>query len=305
MPVPIIEMRAPMSNPSKRNAPIIDRRRPGSASARANSTSQIVVSAEIVKWQGRREHYSLEGFPKFVHVSRRHIRVGANAVQAASRINGIGFAEMPTRISSFVFLTQMAAAAAPNTTPSVLAHTSDIDVTRPSTKYCASSKEEALFQYGRPEIFNTDQGSQFTSNEFTGTLERHEVTISMDGKGRYMDNIFVERLWRSLKYEEVYLNAYASVAEAKAGIGSWLDFYNGERQHQNLRYRTPRQIYEAEGAWIGGRSASPTGYAFAYIPTGTTANHRINVDEEEHRSNAMSVATSAIGAGREIVRATP
>ena len=118
------------------------------------------MSAEIVKWQGRREHYSLEGFPKFGHVSCRHIRVGANAVQAASRINGIGFAEMPTRISSFVFLTQMAAAAAPNTTPSVLAHTSDIDVTHPSPKYCASSKEEALFQYGRPEIFNTDQGSQ-------------------------------------------------------------------------------------------------------------------------------------------------
>ncbi len=72
---------------------------------------------------------------------------------------------------------------------------------------------------------------------------------------------FVERLWRSLKYEEVYLNAYASVAEAKAGIDSWLDFYNEERQHQNLRYRTPRQIYEAEGPWIGGRSASPTGSA--------------------------------------------
>ena len=90
-------------------------------------------------------------------------------------------------------------------------------------EFCVEALEEALFRYGRPEIFNTDQGSQFTSNDFTGTLERHEVTISMDGKGRYMDNIFVERLWRSLKYEEVYLNAYASVAEAKAGIGSWLD----------------------------------------------------------------------------------
>ncbi len=172
-------------------------------------------------------------------------------------------------------------------------------------EFCVDALEEALFQYGRPEIFNTDQGSQFTSNDFTGTLERHEVTISMDGKGRYMDNIFVERLWRSLKYEEVYLNAYASVAEAKAGIGAWLDFYNEERQHQNLRYRTPRQIYEAEGPWIGGRSASPTGCAFAHIPTGTTANHRINVDEEEHRSDAMTAATSAIGAGREIGRATP
>ena len=127
----------------------------------------------------------------------------------------------------------------------------------------------------------------------------------MDGKGRYMDNIFVERLWRSLKYEEVYLNAYASVAEAKAGIGSWLGFYNEERQHQSLGYRTPRQAYEAECRWICGRSASPTGCAFAHIPTGTTANHRIDIDEGKGRSNVMSVAPGAIGAGTEIGRATP
>jgi putative transposase len=82
----------------------------------------------------------------------------------------------------------------------------------------------------------------------------------MDGKGRCMDNIFVERLWRSLKYQEVYLNAYATVAEAKAGIDAWLSFYNEERQHQSLGYRTPRQIYE-EGLWICGRSARPTGCA--------------------------------------------
>ena len=112
-------------------------------------------------------------------------------------------------------------------------------------------------------------------------LKRHKVTISMDGKGRYMDNIFAERLWRSLKYEEVYLNAYASVAEAKAGIGSWLGFYNQERQHQSLGYRTPRQAYEAECPWVYGRSASPTGCAFAHIPTGTTANHRIDADQEK------------------------
>jgi len=87
--------------------------------------------------------------------------------------------------------------------------------------FCVEALEEALSRYGRPEIFNTDQGSQFTSDDFTGTLKRHGVTISMDGKGRCMDNIFVERLWRSLKYEEVYLNAYASVTAAKAGIGSW------------------------------------------------------------------------------------
>src|SRR5882672_1834732 len=172
-------------------------------------------------------------------------------------------------------------------------------------EFCVEALEEALSQYGRPEIFNTDQGSQFTSDDFTDTLKRHAITISMDGKGRYMDNIFVERLWRSLKYEEVYLNAYASVAEAKAGIGSWLGFYNEERQHQSLGYRTPRQAYEAECPWICGRSASPTGCAFAHIPTGTTANHRIDIDQGEGRSNVMNVAPGAIGAGTEIGRATP
>jgi putative transposase len=172
-------------------------------------------------------------------------------------------------------------------------------------EFCVEALEEALSRHGRPEIFNSDQGSQFTSDDFTGTLERHGVTISMDGKGRYMDNIFVERLWRSLKYEEVYLNAYASVAEAKAGIGSWLSFYNEERQHQSLGYRTPRQSYEAECPWICGRSASPTGCAFAHIPTGTTANHRIDVDEREGRSNVVTVVPAAIGAATEIGRATP
>jgi putative transposase len=92
--------------------------------------------------------------------------------------------------------------------------------------FCVEALEEALARYGRPEIFNTDQVSQFTSDEFTGTLKRHEISINMDGKGRCMDNIFVERLWRSLKYEEVYLNAYTSVAEASNGIDAWLGSYN-------------------------------------------------------------------------------
>jgi len=141
--------------------------------------------------------------------------------------------------------------------------------------FCVEALEEALARFGRPEIFNTDQGSQFTSDDFTGVLSRHEVTISMDGKGRCMDNVFIERLWRSLKYEEVYLHAYGNVAAAKAGIGAWLVFYNEERQHQSHGYRTPRQVYEAQCRWICGRSASPTGCAFAHIPTGTTANQRI------------------------------
>jgi hypothetical protein len=130
-----------------------------------------------------------------------------------------------------------------------------------------------------------------------------ESAISPNGQ-RFLEP--PERLWRSLKYEEVYLKAYSSVAEAKAGIGSWLGFYNVERQHQSLGYRTPRQAYEAECRWICGRSASPTGSAFAHIPTGTTANHnRINADEEEYRSNAMTVAARAIGAGTKLGRATP
>jgi putative transposase len=184
--------------------------------------------------------------------------------------------------------------------------------------FCVEALEEALSRYGQPEIFNTDQGSQFTSDAFTGTLKRHGVTISMDGKGRCMDNIFVERLWRSLKYEEVYLHAYASVAEANAGIGGWLKFYNTERQHQSLGYRTPRQIYQ-EGLWICGRSAPPTGcaspvsrassesgemLAFAHIPTGTITNHGFDMDEVNSRRGKPAVVPP-IGADIEIGRATP
>ena len=149
--------------------------------------------------------------------------------------------------------------------------------------FCVEALEEALARYSRPEIFNTDQGSQFTSDDFTGTLKRHGVTISMDGKGRCMDNIFVERLWRSLKYEEVYLHAYATIAEAKAGIGAWLDFYNTDRQHQSLGYRTPRQIYQ-EGPWIYGRSALPTRLRFPRFPSqlGKRGNARLRPHTHRH-----------------------
>src|SRR5215831_19047696 len=185
--------------------------------------------------------------------------------------------------------------------------------------FCVEALEEALSRYGRPEIFNTDQGSQFTSEDFTGTLKDHAITISMDGKGRCMDNIFVERLWRSLKYEEVYLNAYATVAEARTGIGAWLSFYNEERQHQSLGYRTPRQMYQ-EGLWIYGRSASPTGcaspafragsgsgemLAFAHIPTGTATNHGFDIDKVNGGLIHPAVAPTAIGADIETGRVTP
>jgi putative transposase len=109
--------------------------------------------------------------------------------------------------------------------------------------FCIEAVEEALARYGRPEIFNTDQGSQFTAMAFTEVLRRNEIAISMDGKGAWRDNVFVERLWRSIKYEEVYLRAYDSVAEARTSIGRYLAFYNGRRPHASLDRRTPDQAY--------------------------------------------------------------
>ncbi len=110
--------------------------------------------------------------------------------------------------------------------------------------FCVEALEEALAKYGTPKIFNTDQGSQFTSAEFTGALRKADVNISMDGKGRWLDNVFIERLWRSLKYEEVYLKAYEDVAEARDGIGTWIEYYNNQRRHQSLGRRTPTEVYD-------------------------------------------------------------
>jgi putative transposase len=111
--------------------------------------------------------------------------------------------------------------------------------------FCLEAVEEALARHGRPEIFNTDQGSQFTSAAFTGLLTENAIQISMDGRGSWRDNVFVERLWRSVKYEEVYLRAYDSVGEARASVGRYLDFYNRRRPHSSLDARTPEQAYFA------------------------------------------------------------
>ena len=110
--------------------------------------------------------------------------------------------------------------------------------------FCVEALEEAL-KKGKPEIFNTDQGSQFTGDAFTGILKQHGVRISMDGKGSYNDNLFIEGLWRSVKYEEVYLKAYQDGRDARSGIGDYFRFYNTERPHQALGYRTPAKVYTA------------------------------------------------------------
>ena len=111
------------------------------------------------------------------------------------------------------------------------------------TAFCLEAVEEAIARYGKPDIFNTDQGSQFTSADFTGLLAQHKIAISMDGKGAWRDNVFVERLWRSVKYEEVYLKAYETVSVARASLGSYLTFYNGTRPHSAHCGRTPDEAY--------------------------------------------------------------
>lgn len=112
-----------------------------------------------------------------------------------------------------------------------------------TTDFCIEAVQEAMQRYGKPEIFNTDQGSQFTSIEFTQLLKDNSIAISMDGKGCWRDNVFVERLWKSIKYEEVYLHAYETVSAARSGIGRYLDFYNSHRPHSALDGRTPDAFY--------------------------------------------------------------
>jgi putative transposase len=132
--------------------------------------------------------------------------------------------------------------------------------------FCVEALNEALIMFDKPEIFNTDQGSQFTSQAFTGVLKSHGVKISMDGRGRFVDNIFVERLWRSLKYENVYLHAYATGSEAKRGVGEWFRKYNSIRLHEALGYRTPDQVYV--GLDIEDNQLVPTKQKYNGLPFG-------------------------------------
>ena len=111
------------------------------------------------------------------------------------------------------------------------------------TSFCIEALQEALSRNDKPEIFNTDQGSQFTSEAFTGRLKKEGIRISMDGKGRWRDNVFVERIWKSIKYEEVYLHAYASVSDARQSVSRYIDFYNTTRPHSSLKAQTPDQVY--------------------------------------------------------------
>ena len=122
--------------------------------------------------------------------------------------------------------------------------------------FCVEALHEALERYGPPEIFNSDQGSQFTSVDFTDVLQEAGIRISMDGKGRWMDNVFIERLWRSLKYECVYLSEFATGAQARTGIGWWMDFYDRRRPHSALNDRTPAEAYTDDGA-DGSRGLCP------------------------------------------------
>jgi putative transposase len=141
------------------------------------------------------------------------------------------------------------------------------------TEFCVNCLEEALRRYGKPEIFNSDQGSQFTSDAFTGVLKREGIAISMDGRGRVFDNIFVERLWRTVKHEDVYLKGYATMIELRIGLAEYFTFYNGERPHQSLGQKTPEVVYKTAsdgGAMIIDKY--PRAVAGLTVPLRSTVN---------------------------------
>lgn len=157
------------------------------------------------------------------------------------------------------------------------------------TDFCVEALKEAMDLYGKPEIFNTDQGVQFTAAAFIEQLESEGIQISMDGKGRYLDNIFIERFWRSLKYEEVYLHAYETIAEARSNIGTWINVYNYQRKHQALGYQTPQDVFTKKqpvDMWTMRVRALPTSPQAPQQPTEKDSRH----EERVVQSNPMLLA---------------
>ena len=161
--------------------------------------------------------------------------------------------------------------------------------------FCVDCLEEAIRTHGRPEIFNSDQGSQFTSDAFTGVLKHEEITISMDGRGRAFDNIFVERLWRNVKYEDVYLNGYATMGELMIGLAKYFVLYNGERPHQSLGYKTPESVYRTA---IGGGAMILYKYPRAVDETPVPLRSTGDSSTTETRSEAKAAATPKATPGK-------
>ena len=165
--------------------------------------------------------------------------------------------------------------------------------------FCVEALQEALDRYGKPEIFNTDQGVQFTCEAFITTLADQGIRISMDGKGRCLDNIFCERLWRSLKYEDIYLRAYETTQEARTGIGQWFSFYNNERPHQSLKYQTPKQFFEAirPCAYVDNARALPTSTQVQQPPKQGDSHDQQELILSVVASRTLRVGTDQPGAG--------
>ena len=167
--------------------------------------------------------------------------------------------------------------------------------------FCVDCLEDALRVHGKPEVFNSDQGSQFTSDSFTGVLKREGITISMDGRGRAFDNIFVERLWRSVKHEDVYLNGYATMGELLVGLTKYFAFYNGERPHQALENQTPDVVYRnasGGGAMIVDKYGAAQGLPIALRSTGTAFEEdRLEISEVPNTKNRGSAVQLCVQSG--------
>jgi putative transposase len=161
------------------------------------------------------------------------------------------------------------------------------------TGFCVDCLEDALRTHGTPEIFNSDQGAQFTSDAFTTVLKRESVTISMDGRGRAFDNIFVERLWRNVKHEDVYLNGYANMGELMVGLAAYMNFYNDERVHQALGYATPDQVYRTG---MGGGALIPDKFGGALVESSVAL--RSTADPTSARAEAQATSTAKPGQRR-------